>query len=329
MTKIKSLIISAVLICVSILTPLTAQAAGASYYGALHVKGADLVDKHGDPVQLRGVSTHRIAWFPEYVNSKAVKSLKKSFHANVFRIACYTDEYGGYCNGGDKKSLEKTIDTGVKAAVKNDMYVIIDWHVLNEHPNPLDHKSDAKKFFKKMSKKYAKYDNVIYEICNEPNCGTSWSDIRKYAKAVIPVIRKNAPDSVIIVGTPTWSQDVDKAAEHPLSYKNVMYAFHFYAGTHHADLRKRLTAAHKKGLPVFVSEFGTCDASGNGGFNKKESKAWIKLLDRLNISYVNWSLCNKAETASIIKPSCKKTSGWKKSDLTQSGKWLYQMLRKY
>ncbi|MDD6550810.1 MAG: glycoside hydrolase family 5 protein [Lachnospiraceae bacterium] len=329
MSKIRNLLLVAVLICVTSLAPIPAQASSVSYYGALHVRGAQLVDKNDHAVQLRGVSTHGIAWFPEYVNAKAVKSLKDTFHANVFRIACYTDEYGGYCNGGDKKSLEKTIDTGVKAAEKNDMYVIIDWHVLNEHPNPLDHKSAAKKFFKKMSKKYAKYDNVIYEICNEPNSGTSWSDIKKYAKAVIPVIRKNAPDSVVIVGTPTWSQDVDKAVQSPLTYKNVMYAFHFYAGTHHDDYRKKLTDAYKNGLPVFVSEFGTCDASGNGGFNKKESDTWIELLDSMNISYVNWSLCNKAETASIIKSSCKKTSGWKKSDLTKSGKWLYETLRKY
>ncbi len=50
-------------------------------------------------------------------------------------------------------------------------------------------------------------------------------------KAVIPVIRENDKDAVIIVGTPTWSQDVDQAAASPISgYKNIMYAFHFYAG---------------------------------------------------------------------------------------------------
>lgn len=312
-----------------LVNPVQSEAESAEYYGALHVKGADLVDKNNDKVQLRGVSSHGIAWFPEYVNAKAMKSLKKTFHANVFRIACYTDEYGGYCNGGDKKKLEKVIDTGVKAAVKNKMYVIIDWHVLNEHPNPLDHKACAKKFFKKMSKKYAKYDNVIYEICNEPNGNTSWDDIKKYANAVIPVIRKNAPDSVIIVGTPTWSQGVTQAAVSPLKYKNVMYAFHFYAGTHKSDMRNKMMAAHNNGLPIFVSEFGTCNADGQSGVDTKETDEWISVLDRLHISYANWSLCNKNEAASIIKSSCKKTSGWKKSDLTKSGKWLYKTLRKY
>ncbi len=309
--------------------------AGSRYYGALKVSGKHLCDKNGKTVQLRGVSTHGINFnsddgqisFGDYVNDMAFKTLKKSFHANVVRIAMYSDEWGGYCDrNADRKKLLATIDRGVKAAAANDMYVIIDWHVLNVHPNPLDHKKAAKSFFNKVSKKYSKYDNVIYEICNEPNSGTSWKDIKKYASQVIPVIRKNAPKSVIIVGTPTWSQDVDIAASDPLKYKNVLYAFHFYANTHRDDMRKKLSDAYDKGLPVFVSEFGTCDASGNGGFNKQESDKWIKLLDRLHISYVNWSLCNKNETASIIKSSCKKTSGWKTSDLTQSGKWLKKTL---
>ena len=39
---------------------------------------------------------------------------------------------------------------------------------------------------------------------------------------------QNDSDAIIIVGTPTWSQDVDKAAASPLSYDNAMYALHFY-----------------------------------------------------------------------------------------------------
>lgn len=312
-------------------TPFTEAEASSKvkYYGALHVDGANLVDKDGKKVQLRGISSHGISWFPEYVNAKAIKNVKTTFKGNVFRIAMYPDEYAGYLNGGDQAKLEKTIDTGVKACRANKMYAIIDWHVSNARPNPLDHKDEAVQFFKKMSEKYASYENVIYEICNEPSGGTSWSDIKKYANAVIPAIRKNAPDSVIIVGTPTWSQDVDKAAEDPLEYKNVMYAFHFYAGTHKADMRKKVQAAHDKGLPIFVSEFGTCNVDGQSGVNTKEADKWIKLLDKNSISYVNWSLCNKNEAASIIKSSCRKKSGWKKSDMSKSGKWLYKTLRKY
>ena len=115
-----------------------------------------------------------------------------------------------------------------------------------------------------MSEAFADNDNVLYEICNEPNSGTSWDSIKSYAEEVIPAIREQKPDAVILVGTPTWSQEIDKAAASPLTFDNIMYTLHFYAGTHKDDLRNRLETCAQNNLPVFVSEFGMCDASGNG-----------------------------------------------------------------
>ena len=179
-----------------------------------------------------------------------------------------------------------------------------------------------------MSKEFADYDNVIYELCNEPNGGTDWATIKSYATSVIKTIRANDKDAVIIVGTPTWSQEVDKAAASPIKDDNVMYALHFYADTHRDFLRERAEAALKKGLPIFVSEFGICDASGNGNLNKDEAKKWMSLLDRYQVSYVAWNLANKNEASSLIASSCSKTSGWSRNDLSESGKWLYDLLRK-
>ena len=82
------------------------------------------------------------------------------------------------------------------------------------------------------------------------------------------------------------------------------------------------------GLPIFVTEFGICDASGNGAINKDQANKWIKALDKNNVSYVAWNLSNKAETSALIQSSCKKTSGFSKKDLSDSGKWLYSVLRK-
>ena len=147
---------------------------------------------------------------------------------------------------------------------------------------------------------------------------------------MIPVIRKNDKDAIIIVGTPNWSQKVDEAAASPITgYDNLMYAFHFYAGTHKADMRKTLTDAVKKGLPVFVTEFGITDASGYGGIDKKEAVKWIKALNKRDISYVAWNVSNKDEGSAMIKSSCAKTSGLKRSDLSTSGKWIYDLLSKH
>ena len=229
-----------------------------SQHGQLSVKNGQLVDKSSKGYQLRGISTHGLTWFPEFVNESAFKTLRDDWNTNVVRLAMYVDEWGnGQCYMGNKSGSLELHEKGVDICIKLDMYVIVDWHVLNPG-DPSKYTNEAKSFFEKVSKRYAKYPNVIYEICNEPNGGASWSgNIKPYAEKIIPVIRKNAPNSVIIVGTPTWSQEIDKPLSDPLSYKNVMYAFHFYAATH-AGLRSNVENCVAQGLPVFVSEFGTC-----------------------------------------------------------------------
>lgn len=310
-----------------------AEAKTTTYYdasaGRLHVKGTKLVDKKGHEVQLRGVSTHGLSWYPQYVNDKCFAQLHDKWGANVVRLAMYTEEYNGYCSGDAKNrsDLKKRIKKGVRLAKKHKMYVIVDWHILSDG-NPNSHKKEAKAFFREMSREFKGYNNVIYEICNEPNNGTSWKEIKSYARSVISTIRKNDKKAVIVVGTPTWSQDVDQAAKDPIKGDNIMYALHFYAATHKADLRNKMTAAINKGLPVFVTEYGICDASGNGAIDKKEADRWIQTMDEYGVSYIAWNLSNKQESSSIIKSSCPKVSGFKKGELSDEGRWLYHLLRK-
>ena len=310
-----------------------AEAKTTTYYdasaGRLHVKGTKLVDKKGHEVQLRGVSTHGLSWYPQYVNDKCFAQLHDKWGANVVRLAMYTEEYNGYCSGDAKNrsDLKKLIKKGVRLAKKHKMYVIVDWHILSDG-NPNSHKKEAKAFFREMSREFKGYNNVIYEICNEPNNGTSWKEIKSYARSVISTIRKNDKKAVIVVGTPTWSQDVDQAAADPIKGDNIMYALHFYAATHKTDLRNKMTAAINKGLPVFVTEYGICDASGNGVIDKKEADRWIQTMDEYGVSYIAWNLSNKQESSSIIKSSCPKVSGFKKSELSDEGRWLYHLLRK-
>ncbi|MDB7996638.1 MAG: cellulase family glycosylhydrolase [[Eubacterium] siraeum] len=300
-----------------------------SQHGQLSVKNGQLVDKSGKGYQLRGMSTHGLTWFPEFVNESAFKTLRDDWNTNVVRLAMYVDEWGnGQCYMGNKSGSLELLEKGVDICIKLDMYVIIDWHVLNPG-DPSKYTNEAKSFFETVSKRYAKYPNVIYEICNEPNGGASWSgNIKPYAEKIIPVIRKNAPNSVIIVGTPTWSQEIDKPLSDPLNYKNVMYAFHFYAATH-AGLRSNVENCVAQGLPVFVSEFGTCDASGGGANDFNETQKWLSYFDKQGISYCNWSICNKDETCSVLRPGTSANGNWSESNLTENGKWIRNWLKKH
>lgn len=293
-------------------------------HGKLHVEGSKLLNEKGEVCQLKGISTHNVGLYPEYVNEACITELTDKFGISVFRLAMYSaeaDDICGYADGDDanREKLEKLMLEAVDVCAKLGIYVIVDWHILKDG-NPNTHADMAEYFFSKVCPILKNYDNVIYEICNEPNIGGTWYQITRYAKRIIPVIRKADPDKVVIVGTPIWSQKVNEAAKKPLEFPNVVYTLHFYADTHKGVLRRRMVKAMNDGLPVFVSEFGICDASGNGPVNDAETNKWIEVMNELQISYVLWNLSNKDETSAILAPTCTVTNNFKEEDFSECGK---------
>ena len=266
-------------------------------YGELQVAGTHLCDSSGKPVQLCGMSTMGLQWTGEIVNDAAFAALAKDWKADVVRLAMYVGE-GGYAAHPELKQL---VWKGVELAIKYGMYAIIDWHVLTPgNPNDSVY-SGVRAFFDEASKKYAKIPNVLYEIMNEPNGQLSWAeDMKPYAAKMVATIRANDPDNVILIGSGTWSQDVDVAAADPVQGKNLMYTFHFYPGTHGEALRTKVQAALDSGAAVFCSEWGTTDHTGSGKLYLPEAETWLTFLDRHQISWTNWSLCDKSESSAAL-----------------------------
>ncbi len=300
-------------------------AATVSANGQLQVIGTQLCSASGEPIVLRGISTAGIAWFPEMATPESMQTLRNEWKTSVFRIAMYSFE-------GDRSYIRnpewnKTkVCSLIDAAIELDQYVIVDWHILADG-NPQTYQKQAAEFFTYIASKYAGVPNLLYEICNEPNGGVSWSgNIKPYAEAIIPVIREYSPEAVVLVGTPTWSQDVDAAAADPLDFDNVMYSLHFYAGTHKEWLRGKADTALGKGLPLFVTEWGTTDASGNGAVDTASTLEWLSYLDQNQISWCNWSLCNKAESSALLKTSAPTDGTMPDSALTESGKLVKKQL---
>ncbi len=286
----------------------------------LHVQGTQLMNAQNQPVVLQGYSTFGLNYMPEFVDQSVFEFLRDQMGSKIIRLALYTQEYGGYCSGGNKEQFKALIDKGVTLAEQTNQYLIIDWHILSDG-NPNTHADEAEVFFREMATKYANKSQVIYEICNEPN-GCSWSEIKRYANRIIPVIRAADPQAVILVGTPTWSQDVDIASQDPLvGYTNIMYTCHFYAATHQDNIRQKVRVAHQKGLPIFVSEFGISSADGNGTLNPSSGNAWIELLNQYGISRVGWALSNKNETSALFLPNARIPLSL--SDLSGSGQWFH------
>lgn len=299
-----------------------------SVHGRLSVNKVSLVNECGYVVQLRGMSSHGLGWFPECYTEDAIKTLAEDWKIDVFRIAVYTHENKGYTTEEwkTKEEYNQYVDELVDLCAKYGIYCIIDWHILNQgsgDPNyTLD---DAKEFWDYMSKKHKKDKHVIYEICNEPNgYSVGWNEVKKYANIIIPIIRKNDSKAVVVCGTPTWSQGVDLAANDPLLYDNVMYALHFYAGTHGDFEKQKADYALSKGLPVFVTEFGTSASTGGGGVFAFETDLWIKWMDSRNLSWCNWSFADKNESSAALNEDACSFSRW--NDLSESGEYIKDKL---
>lgn len=297
-------------------------------HGALSVKGNQIVDASGKPVSLAGPSLFwsNTGWKADrYYNAKVVKSVKKNWSAGIIRAAIGGTRYGGYLSDpkGNYKKLTRVID----AAIKEGLYVIVDWHSHDAQNHP----EAALEFFTKVATQYGDKPNVIYEIYNEPLNNTDWStQIKPYAEKVIAKIRAIDPDNLIIVGTQTWSQDVDKAAEDPIkNFSNIAYTLHFYAGTHKQELRDKAQKALDMGIALMVTEWGTVNANGDGGIDKEETQRWLDFMRENNLSHCNWALNDKKEGASQLVNGTKPNGKWTDKHFTESGLYVKNIIQNW
>ncbi len=289
---------------------------------ALRVSGTKLVDESGKTVVLHGMSFGWHNLWPRFYNAGAVHELVSKWKSTVVRTSMGIElNDKGYLK--DPETSEKLITAVVDACIKENVYVIIDWHDHNIH---LD---EAKVFFDKMSKKYGGYTNVIYEIFNEPDYET-WSEVKAYSEEVIRTIRANDPDNIILVGSPRWDQDVHLPAADPIKgFDNLMYTMHFYAATHKKWLRDRTDEAMQNGLPIFISECAGMEATGDGPVDHAEWKAYVEWMDKNELSWVAWSVSDKNETCSVLLPPAASEGSWKDDVIKEWGRLVRDYLKAY
>ena len=284
-----------------------------SIHGQLAIEEGTLVDQHGESVQLEGMSLFWSQWQPQFYNYETVKNLKEYWNVEVVRAAMAIEHDGYLANPErEKEKVARVID----AAIDLGLYVIVDWH--DHHAE--DHMEEAKQFFSEIAQEYGSHPNLIYEPYNEP-LQVSWSDVLKpYHEEILSEIRKYDPDNVVVLGTPEWSQRVDAAAQDPVEDNNVAYTLHFYAGTHKDGLRSRAKTAIEEGLPLFVTEYGTVNADGDGAVAVESTKKWFQFMQEHNLSWVNWSIADKDESSAAILPGTTPGGLKNEENLTVSGK---------
>ena len=289
-------------------------------HGKLHVENT-LKDEQGETVVLRGLSISWHTWWPRFYNAGTVRTLSKDFGCTVIRAAMGIEPQNSYLK--EPEQAIKCVEAVVDAAIREGIYVIIDWH--SHHI----HEREAISFFRKMAKKYGHFPNIIYEIFNEP-LNHSWKTVKNYSIKLIEAIREIDADNLILVGSPHWDQDVHIAADNPIQgFKNIMYTLHYYAATHGRELRDKADYALSKEIPLFISESGGMEASGNGPLDKVEWKKWIDWSEKNKISWLTWSVSDKDETCSILKKDVSSTGPWSDKDLKESGILIRNYLRKF
>jgi endoglucanase len=291
------------------------------YFGFIHVKGSKIVDKNDNPIALHGMSLFWSQWGGSFYNANCLQWLRNDWKCTVIRAACGV-ESGGYLTNPEAELAK--IMTVIDASISLGIYVIVDWH---DH-NAQNHLKESKEFFRTIAQKYGSKPNIIYEIYNEP-LQISWSGIVKpYADSVIKVIRQYDPDNLIVVGTSTWSQDVDVAARTPIVDTNVAYTLHYYSSTHKQWLRDKAIAAINNGAALFVTEYGISEASGNGIIDTAEATKWFLFIDQYKLSTCNWSVIDKNETSAALLTGANPDGYWLESDLSVSGKTIRNRIRR-
>jgi endoglucanase len=291
-------------------------------HGQLKVVGTTLVDASGTPVQLKGVSSMWLNWEsrPFAESRDALQFMRDNWKLSVVRASMGTEAQSGYLNG-NQAAMQKKVETIIQNAIDLGVYVLVDWHT----EKAADQQADAIAFFTKLAQKYGTYPNVIWEPYNEPN-GYTWDKIKPYHEAVVDAIRAVDPDNVIVMGTPKWSQDVDIAAQNPVTptsgTANLMYTLHFYACTHKKSLRDKADAAIAKGLALFVTEFGATPA--DGGVPSKgddyvcrdETNLWFDWMAAHTVSGVSWKLDQCVDTSCILTAAAPVNGPWTDNYLT-------------
>lgn len=312
----KKIVVSVFLLIVTVLVVIAGdfkapEGSPVDRMGQLRVEGIQLVDAYGQPAMLRGTSFGWHNFWPRFYNDSCVNWLVTDWKVNVVRAAMGVGPTNSYL---DNSSFgEHCVQTVVDAAIRNGVYVIIDFH------SHKIHSSNAIAFFTKMAERYKGCPNVIYEIFNEPDY-YEWPEVKGYTEQLITTIRTIDPHNIILIGSPHWDQDLHLVADEPIrGATNIMYTMHFYAGTHRQWLRDRTDAAIDRGIPIFVSECAGMEATGDGPIDHEEWKAFLDWMELRKISWVVWSVSDKDETCSMLLPSAASTGSWVKSQMKEWG----------
>jgi endoglucanase len=222
----------------------------------LHVENNRLELPGGSPLTLRGVSLCSLSWHnPMHLLSSLIQG-KDGWHVNVVRLPVQPVEWE---RAGPENFLKEQLDPAVRQCRAGRIYCIIDWHEIADWNKPETIRK-LESFWRIVAPRYANDPFIMYEIFNEPTQPSNrdrenWLAFRDSAQKWVNLIREKAPDTVLLVGSPHWSQMPSFAEQDPLDGSNLLYVLHLYHGWS-TDTWDGLFGKASQKIPLFVSEWG-------------------------------------------------------------------------
>jgi endoglucanase len=262
---------------------------------ALHVQGNRIVDETGNTVVLRGVAVPDIGvLFSDGGGISGVTGRideilgAAALDIHAIRLPVYPRtvvndgnptysplpypvgpaaplEAGAVMELSASDYIAQVLQPAVDYATSKNLYAIVDYHQIDNVTTGTS-SADAVTFWTTVAPVFAGYSNVVYEAFNEPidstgNAGITaagaWtSAFTTAAQSWISAIRAGAPNNVIIVGSPSWSQYPDGALTAGLTGGNLVFTAHAYPSNWPGTGFQSRVAKAAMGEPVAMTEWG-------------------------------------------------------------------------
>jgi hypothetical protein len=269
----------------------------------LRVTGNRIEDQAGNQVVLRGISFIDLGATEEWeggaremidrlTDTTDSASASPGWYTRVVRLAIYPPDSDDFDSPNTYQAGSTTYyDTLLRPVVdycrQKGIYAIVDWHYIGDTS---EHRQTTSAFWTDMAPRFANDSHVLFELFNEPVNDGNWASVRTDMQTWYDIVRARAPQNLVLVGTPNWSQVVGPTAQNPVNGTNIAYVAHMYPlHWNEPSLRNEITtaaAAH----PVFVSEWGF-DQGGNeivDGTVTNYGNPFKQFIEQNRLSWTAW-----------------------------------------
>ena len=228
----------------------------------LSVSGRFLRDPQGNNVVLRGVSLIDVS----VANSRPRNAVTLTnmltnetdgWYTRVVRFPVYPNAIDGQPGwiANPDAYFNNHLDPAIQNCISKQIYCIIDWHYISDYTSStID--TTTRAFWSYVAPRYANTPNVIFELYNEPINPDNWSTWKATAQPWVNLIRSFAPNNLILIGGPRWSQNLSSAASDPFVGSNLVYVAHIYPQHGGQSTWDSWFGNAANSVPFFITEWG-------------------------------------------------------------------------